>query len=140
MGNKKPSKNSKDKIQSPTRRIFFRTQLIALISYLLSFGIISIICLSLDINKNSLFYVAMLTFALSSFICAYYAGFKIHQNGLITGLLYALPANLFVIAASVIIIGFKIDFTVLISLFILLISSMLAGILSVNTKLKPKRK
>ncbi|MGN1195035.1 MAG: TIGR04086 family membrane protein [Acutalibacteraceae bacterium] len=139
MGKKTPSKRNEKKL-NPTLKIFLKTQIIAAISYISVFLISSIVCLSLDMKKNNMFYVSALSFAAASFICAYYAGYKIHKNGLAVGLLYSLPANILVIIISVIVNGFKIDLTVLISLFILLISSMLAGVLSVNTKLKTKRK
>ena len=111
-----------------------------MISYCLVFIVSSAVCLSLDFDRKNMFYVSILCFAAASFICAYYAGYKIHKNGLTVGLLYSLPANIVIVLLSVAVNKFKIDLTFLISMFILIISSMLGGILSVNTKLKPKRK
>lgn len=140
MAKSKPQKRNKDKKLSPPTKIFLNTQLIAAVSYFSIFIISSAVCLSLDLKRQNMFYISILCFAASSFICSYYAGYKIHKNGLTVGLLYTLPANIMIIFLSVAVNQFKIDLTVLISLFMLLISSMLGGILSVNTKLKPKRK
>lgn len=139
MDKRTPSKRNEKKL-NPTLKVFLKTQMIAAISYLSVFLVSSIVCLSLDLKKNTMFYVSVLSFAAASFLCAYYAGYKIHKNGLVVGLLYALPTNILVIIISVIVNGFKIDLTGIISFFILIISSMLAGVLSVNTKLKSKRK
>lgn len=140
MKNRSAPKRNHDKIMNPVWKVFIHTQLLALAVYSVVFLIDSFICLSLDLDRSHMFYFSALSFALSSFICSYFAGFKIHKNGIAVGLIYALPANLIVILISVIVNGFKIDLTVAISIFILLICSMLGGILSVNTKLKPKRK
>lgn len=140
MGKNRPQKRSKEKKLSPPLAIFLKSQIVAAVCYLSMFIIGSVVSLSFDLKRPNLFYISILCFCLSSFICAYYAGYKIHKNGLVVGLLYSLPANILTIVISVAVNQFKIDLTVLISLFILLISSMLGGILSVNTKLKPKRK
>lgn len=140
MGKMKPQKRKKERKMSPPLKIFLKSQLVAAVCYLTVLIVSSIVCLSLDFKRQNMFYVSILCFAAASFICAYYAGYKIHKNGLTVGLLYSLPANIITVFLSVAVNQFKIDLTVLISLFILLISSMLGGILSVNTKLKPKRK
>ena len=140
MGKMKPQKRKKDRNMSPPLKTFLKSQLVAAVCYLTVLIVSSIVCLSLDFKRQNMFYVSILCFAAASFICAYYAGYKIHKNGLTVGLLYSLPANIITVFLSVAVNQFKIDLTVLISLFILLISSMLGGILSVNTKLKQKRK
>lgn len=140
MGKMKPQKRKKERKMSPPLKTFLKSQLVAAVCYLTVLIVSSIVCLSLDFKRQNMFYVSILCFASASFICAYYAGYKIHKNGLTVGLLYSLPANIITVFLSVAVNQFKIDLTVLISLFILLISSMLGGILSVNTKLKPKRK
>ena len=140
MGKMKPQKRKTERKMSPPLKLVLKAQLVAAVCYLTVLIVSSIVCLSLDFKRQNMFYVSILCFAAASFICAYYAGYKIHKNGLTVGLLYSLPANIITVFLSVAVNQFKIDLTVLISLFILLISSMLGGILSVNTKLKPKRK
>lgn len=140
MKNRSAPKRSSEKKLNPAMKIFLNTQLLALAAYLGIFMISSFICLALDLSRKNMFYFSALSFAAASFICSYYAGYKIHKNGLAVGLLYALPANLTVILISLIVNGFHADLTVIISAFIFLICSMLGGILSVNTKIKPKRK
>ncbi|MGN1444450.1 MAG: TIGR04086 family membrane protein [Acutalibacteraceae bacterium] len=140
MGKNKPQKRKRDTKRSPSLKIFLKTQAIAALTYSFVFIVSSAVCLSLDFERKNMFYISALCFAAASFICSYYAGYKIHKNGLTVGLLYALPANIIIALLSVSVNRFKIDLTFLISKFILMISSMLGGILSVNTKLKPKRK
>lgn len=71
-----------------------------------------------------------------------YAGYKIHKNGISVGFLFCLPFNAIVTLASIVANSFKVDLTAVISFFILIVSSMLGGIFSVNIRIKarPKRK
>ena len=82
---------------------------------------------------------AVFSFSVCSFIGAFYAGRKIHKNGISIGFLFCLPLNTVVILASVAANSFKIDLTALISFIILIISSMLGGIVSVNMRVKVKK-
>lgn len=119
---------------------FIKTQILAVIIYPGIFMAISIASLSADLPKKYMFYVTVLSFAAGSFICATFAGNKLHKNGMVTGLLFCLPFNTIVILISAIANSFKVDLTAAVAYFILIVSSMLGGIISVNTKTRPKIK
>lgn len=123
-------------------QIFIKTQILAAVLYGLSFIIASAAGLALNISKSYAFYVCIFAFASSSMICAMFAGYKIHKNGISVGLIYCLPFNIIVTFVSIAANSFKIDLTAAISFFILIVSSMLGGIFSVNIRIKvrPKRK
>jgi len=127
---------------SDSARVFIKTQLLSLILYGLSFLIASAVGLSMNISQSYAFYVCIFAFASSSFVCAMFAGYKIHKNGMSVGLLFCLPFNAIVTFASIAANSFKIDLTAVISFFILIVSSMLGGIFSVNIRIKvrPKHK
>lgn len=128
---------SEKKINARTK-IFIKTQIFALIVYILIFTVTSVAVYYSDIDKSKSFYLSAIAFAVSSFICGFYPGYKIHKNGLYVGLLFGLPMNIIIVFISFIINSFHVDFTALITLVILIICSMLGGVLSVNTKLKAK--
>lgn len=117
---------------------FVKTQILCLILYLLLFLIASAICLTADFSCRGAYYAAILSFSLASFLCGGYAGYKIRKNGILIGLLFCLPANLIVSVLSAVTNNFSVDLTIVISFFILAVSSMLGGIVSVNTEKKPK--
>lgn len=121
-------------------RIFLKTQVLSLATYIMLFLLTAVISLKMNLDEKACFYAAIFVFALSSFVSGYFSGYKVRKNGLVTGLVFALPANAAAVFISLACSGFKADFTILITLMILLISSMLGGVLSVNTRLKAKRK
>ena len=137
-----PLKNRKGRTErsatSLSSKVFVSTQILCLFLYLLLFLIASAISLSANFSCRSAFYAAILSFALASFLCGGYAGYKIRKNGISIGLLFCLPANLIVIFVSAVTNNFAVDLTMIISFFILAVASMLGGIVSVNTEKKPK--
>ena len=142
MASKKLKKQKQQKSSglSPNMTVFIKTQLLSALLYGISFVIASAVGLSLNISKSYAFYVCIFAFASSSFICSMYAGYKIHKNGISVGFLFCLPFNAIVTLASVIANSFKVDLTAVISFFILVVSSMLGGIFSVNIRIKAKPK
>ena len=123
-------------------QVFIKTQFLSALLYGLSFIIASAVGLSMNISQSYAFYVCIFAFASSSFVCAMFAGYKIHKNGISIGFLYCLPFNVIVTFASIAANSFKIDLTAVISFFILIVTSMLGGIFSVNIRIKvrPRRK
>lgn len=119
---------------------FIKTQIIAAVAYPLLFFAVSVISLSADLPEKYMFYATVLSLAAGSFACAAFAGSKLHKNGMVTGLLFCLPLNTVFMLISVILNSLKIDLTAAVSYFILIVASMLGGIVSVNTKTKPKIK
>jgi len=138
MSKIKRGKSRSEKQLNNKTKIFIRAQILCMIIYSLFFILASVVMFAAGADKAKSFYAAIAAFAVSSFICGYYSGYKIHKNGLYIGLLFCLPANVIVMLVSLITNSFKVDFTAFIAFVILLICSMLGGVLSVNTKLKAK--
>lgn len=136
----KPKKRKKADNMSERTKLFIRCQIFSAIVYTGMFLICSIVALSMNVPKNMMFYLSVAAFAVSSFACGFYAGMKSRKNGITVGLLNALLFNTLVMLISMLVNSFKIDFTTIISYVILLICSMLGGIVSVNTRQKPKVK
>lgn len=133
---KTASKN--DKKLNKSTSVFLKTQILMIITDIIFLLIGSAIVYSSEIKQKMYFYLSIAIFAIVSFIAGYYSGFKIHHNGLITGVIFCLPANILIILISLILNHFKFDFSCGISFIILLVASMLGGILSVNTRKKAK--
>lgn len=119
---------------------FIKTQLLSAVVYPLLFFAVSIVALSADLSEEYMFYAAVLSLSAGSFFCAAFAAGKLHKNGMVTGLLFCLPFNTLAVLTSAAVNSFKIDLTAAVAYFILLVTSMLGGIISVNTKSKPKIK
>lgn len=119
-------------------QVFIKTQILAAIIYTVTFIAAGIVSLSADLPEKYMFYVTVLSFSADSFACAAFAGNKLHKNGMITGLLFCLPFNTLVIFISAIVNSFKVDLTAAVAYFILIVISMLGGIISVNSRSKPK--
>lgn len=139
MEKRSGKKGRADKKMNESTVVFLKAQILYIVLSLLLMLLTSMILYSSSIDKKYYFYAAAAVLALTSFLCAYFAGYKIHKNGLVTGLLYSLPCNVIWLLISLIINSFKADATGLIAFAVLVISSMLGGILSVNTKLKAKK-
>ncbi|MGN0468591.1 MAG: TIGR04086 family membrane protein [Acutalibacteraceae bacterium] len=137
MSKKSRNQNSSNNIK---KTVFFKTLFLQALLSLLVLILVSFITYFSSADRRAYFYIAVLSFALISFICGYYSGYKIHENGLLTGLLYCLPVNIVVVLISLATNRFKADATLIISAFVLIICSMLGGVVSVNTKMKVKNK
>lgn len=124
---------------NPTLSVFLKAMIMQLVVYTVLFTTASTVCYMTDIDRKLYFYIAAFVSLLSNLLAAYYSGFKIHKNGLTVGLLFCLPMNLIILLISFLINSFHIDFTALIAFAVSEISAMLGGVLSVNTKVKPKK-
>ena len=124
-----------------TTDVFLKAQIMLLTLYVLSVLIMSVLIYNMKKEPDMYFYYMIVPYALSNMATAFYSGYKMRKNGLITGLLCCLPINIIITLISLFTNGFNVDFTAVISVFILLICAMLGGVLSVNTKtkIKPKR-
>ena len=133
------NRNTNNKI-NPKIKIFIRTQVL-----LISLSTVSLLAVSLavysinDISFNLYFYLINASLAVSDFVSGFYSGIKLKKNGMLNAGLYCLPVNLFFVLISVFLNNFNIDLTLIFSIIILLSSSMLGGILSVNIKSNSKR-
>lgn len=139
MKKRSSKKGRADKKMSESMVVFLKAQLLYIF---LSFALLlltSMIFYSSSADSKFYFYASAASLATASFLCAYYSGYKIHKNGLVTGLLSSLLCNVLWLLASLITNSFKVDATAFIAFLVLIITSMLGGVLSVNTKLKAKK-
>lgn len=123
-----------------TLNVFFKTQVLILALTIILFAITSVIIFnSNNIPEKSFFYITNIIMAVSNFSGGFYTGFKLKRNGLITALLFCLPATVLLVILSASMNLFKIDLTLLFSVIIMLCAGMLGGITSVNSNIKSKR-
>lgn len=90
-----------------------------------------------DIYSN--FPLIQIGLAFSCFITAYFVGFKIRKNGMITGVIYNLPFLLILIISALSVNAFKFDFYMFVTIAVIVFASAIGGIISVNTKRKHRR-
>ncbi|MFI3141086.1 MAG: TIGR04086 family membrane protein [Clostridia bacterium] len=133
------SKTNKKELSTSTI-VFIKTQILFLNLNIIALIISIYACLQLDLARSNIFYASIVSLAFGSFFSSFYAGYKIHKNGLVTGFLFCLPINVLMILISMITNSFEIDLTALIAFFILVVVSMLGGIISVNITMKAKKK
>lgn len=132
---KTKAKSKRSNLQiSSEKDAFIKTLIFSVICYVLIYLLACICGLMFDINKSYDFYVSLISFAVSSFAAGFFAGCKLRKNGLITGLLYALPANIIVIIITLLSVSFKPDLNLLITAAVLLASSAVGGIAAVNKR------
>lgn len=127
--NSKTDKN--DKLYAVARK-----ELIGAVIYTFIFTLCSLAAVLADSDKDKVYYLSVASFGVASFIFAYISVLKERKNGLLYGILYTLPLNLAIIFVSLILCSFKADLHLLISAAVLLITSALGGILSVNSRIK----
>lgn len=132
-------KTKKKTSTNPNNKKFIKCVMFAYGLYIIFFVAVSFIVLLFDLDSNKYYYISITQLAVCSFISAFNCGLRLMKNGMIAGLLCALPLILTVFLISVVTNGFKIDFSALISFAIAAISAMLGGVISVNTNIKPKR-
>ena len=116
--------------------LFIKTQIFAVIIYLILFLLFSFVGLMADISMKYDFISALLSFALSSFVVGFYIGRKLRQNGLLAGIIYSLPINTSVILVSLIFSDFAVDFNIVITAIVLLVTAGVGGVVAVNSRLK----
>ena len=129
----KPKSNRQVTVNSSVRT-FINVQIFGLITYTLIFILTSLIAVSADLSRKYDMIFSLLAFALSSFITSFYTGYKLRQNGLISGIVYCLPLNIIVILIALIFADFVIDYSLLITIIALVASSAIGGVLSVNKR------
>ena len=133
-----PERIQKRKRNSNTgeKNEFIKSLLIAGLIYLSMFVFFSFIGLFADISIKNIYYLSLIQFSVSSFITGFISALKKRKNGLVCGIIGALPLNVSVLILSLVINSFSIDLRMLVSFLILIISSAAGGVISVNTRLK----
>lgn len=113
---------------------YLQTQIVCFIVYIVVFLFGCLIAFVSDSSDNTDIYFSLTAFGVSSFISGFIGGNKIRKNGILTGLIYALPSNIIVILSAVVSTGFKADFRLAITVAILLLSSVAGGVVAVNKR------
>ncbi len=116
--------------------LFIKTQIFAVIIYLILFLLFSFVGLMADFSIKYDFFSALLCFALGSFMVGFYIGRKLRQNGLLAGIVYSSPINTSVILVSLIFSDFAVDFNIVITAIVLLVTAGVGGVVAVNSRLK----
>ena len=117
-----------------------RIILVAVVIQLVAYLITSLVCFAADIKRDILVIFSLIAFSIGSFTASFYTGRKKRKKGLINGVLFTLPANTVLIASSLIANNFSCDYFMLITASVLIVSSALGGIISVNVRKKSKIK
>ena len=130
-GNLKTRKTENDVINT-----FIRIQLTGLSAYVLIFTLFCIIGLSADIKRSYDMILSLAAFSLGSFLTALTAGLKIREKGLLVGAIYTLPLNTLVILISLFFCNFAVDFRLLITVLILILSGAIGGVTGVNFRFR----
>ena len=136
MRKPKPGNKMKTFSDNTTIDIFIKTQIFAVIIYLVTFIAFSVIGLMADLSMKYDLICALLSFGLSSFAVGFFIGRKLRQNGLIAGIIYSLPVNTLVVLISLIFSDFTVDFNIVITVIVLLVTAGVGGIVAVNSRLK----
>lgn len=131
---KTKKRSSSSANSSNNKDIFLKCLIFSLACYVIVYLISCSAALIFDLNDNYDFYVSLISFSSASFCSGFYTGIKLRKNGLISGLVFTLPANLILILTCLIISDFKTDITLLITAVALLVSSALGGIVAVNKR------
>jgi len=139
---KQKSVNKKNKVKSKVNGTF----VLMLTCFGIETAVFFIACIAAliaDVKSNSFYIFSMISLCLGCLGSGFVSVRKTKKNGLLNGIFYALPANVFYIVISLFFNSFKIDYFIIISLLLLVLSSAIGGVLSVNfkpkTKIKAKR-
>ena len=136
MGKFKPDKKKISFSDNTTIDIFVKTQIFAVLIYVIIFIIISSVALVADLPAKYDFLCSLLGFTISSFAVGFYVGQKLRQKGLLAGIIYSLPANTLVVLISLIFSDFSFGINIVITAIALLVTAGVGGIVAVNNRLK----
>lgn len=115
---------------------FLKQQFLNGMITLVIFSIITVISVAFDIGEKSMLVLSLAFVGPVSFICGALAGIKERKNGIICGIVSALPINIILITVSLILNSFKTDINILITLLTGVAFSAVGGIVAVNIRLK----
>ncbi len=127
-------KSKKSRAENTAVSTFINVQIFSVICYITVFLIFSFIALIADLPQKYDYYFSLFIFLICSFVTGFYAGNKIRQNGLLTGIIYSLPINTLTLLISLIFADFKVNASILITIALLVISSAAGGVLAVNKR------
>lgn len=102
--------------------------------------IASFFSFAIDVKSADLYLVSTVSLCVGCLISAFITVRKRKRNGLLNGILYCLPANIFYMLLSSAFNSFEIDMRTAVSFIIIVAFSAIGGIVSVNFKQKIKIK
>ena len=132
----KPNKRRKTSGEMTTVDIFIKVQVFALGVYIAIFMLFCIIALMADLAVKYDYVFSLAGFALGSFATGFFSGLKLRQNGLLSGLIYSLPANTLVVLVSLIFSDFNVGINIVVTAVVLLVSAAVGGVVAVNRRRK----
>ena len=136
MKRTKPRKLKQVKRENNTWNIFLSVQIFAVIIYLIVFFIGAFAAMVIDLPSKNDYIFSLLLFAVCSFATGFLTGIKRRDNGLIIGVLSALPLNSAVVILSLIFNSFSVDINIIITVLVLIAASGAGGILAVNKRIR----
>ena len=104
------------------------------------FFIGAVIAFFADIKNSGYYSMCLLSLSLGCFVSGFVTARKMKHNGLMHAVIYSLPGNLSYIVLSSALNSFKIDYHIILSLMLIIVSSAIGGIISVNVRPKLKIK
>ena len=113
---------------------FISVQIFGIVCYITLFTIFSLIALLADLPRQYDYYYTLAMFLLGSFLLGGYTGIKLRENGLLNGIIYALPMNVLTVLISLIFADFKADVHTIITAVLLILSSAFGGVIAVNKR------
>ena len=136
MEKSKPNRNKRAIKDNSQLNSFLYVQIFSFIAYIVLFFLGCFIALKADIPRKYDYIVSLIIFAVASFLTGYFAGIKLRKNGLLFGVIYALPMNIVIIIISLILGGFTFGINLIITAIVLIAVSGIGGILAVNKRIR----
>lgn len=136
MAKTKPNKKVRTKNENTFSGTFIKVQIFAVICYTSVFIAGSFLALSIDLPDKYDYVYSLVLLTLCSFLTGFYAGLKLRENGLLVGILYALPMNVLTILISAVLCDFDIGLNTIISAVVLIVASGIGGIFAVNKRIR----
>ncbi len=107
---------------------------------LVTFIAACILAMVIDVHSNGYYIFSIGSFCVGGAISGFLSVKKKRKNGLISGIIYALPSCVLYIFISAAMNAFKIDYLIAVSFVLIVLSSASGGVLSVNIRPKAKVK
>lgn len=130
-------KRSDKKSNSKLKKILLLEFAILIIYYIISL-IVCTLLFTVDIPIGAVYYIILISLALSAFLSGYITGVKMKKNGLISGVIYNLFMVVLTLLISLLLNGFSFDYRMFVTLVVMLAMSAAGGITAVNSKRKLK--
>ncbi len=126
--NKKTEKNK--------AKNYFKILIINIIISMFFLFVFSAACVVFDVKKEFMNYISFVFIGFTSFTVGFINGIRERKNGMIKGVISALPIIVILFIISILINGFDLDVNMVFSALFGLLLSAVGGIISVNIRIK----